>query len=107
MADAHAIYIFAQAPNEIDRLQSWARSWEPETEAMLDRIQVQPGWYAIDLACGPTGIIGPLSRRVGSTGRVVALDINLEMLSAARSYAQKNALIYGYYPSQPAWERLK
>lgn len=92
MADAHAIYIFAQAPNEIDRLQSWARSWEPESEAMLDRIQVQPGWYAIDLACGPEGIIGPLSRRVGSTGRVVASDLNPKMLSAARLYAEENAL---------------
>jgi len=60
----HKQDIFAQAPNEVDRLQSWARSWEPETEAMLDRIQVQPGWHAIDLACGPLGIIGPLSRRV-------------------------------------------
>lgn len=92
MADAHAIYIFAQAPNEIDRLQSWARSWEPESEAMLDRIQVQPGWHAIDLACGPLGIIGPLSRRVGSTGRVVASDLNPGMLSAARLYAEENAL---------------
>jgi SAM-dependent methyltransferase len=92
MVDAQGGYIFAQAPNEVDRLQSWARSWEPETEAMLDRIQVQPGWHAIDLACGPLGIIGPLSRRVGSTGRVVASDLNPGMLSAARNYAEINAL---------------
>jgi ubiquinone/menaquinone biosynthesis C-methylase UbiE len=59
---------------------------------MLDRIQVQSGWHAIDLACGPMGIIGPLSRRVGSTGRVVASDLNSKMLSAARSYARKNGL---------------
>jgi ubiquinone/menaquinone biosynthesis C-methylase UbiE len=92
MVGAQAGYVFAQAPNEVDRLQSWARCWEPETEAMLDRIQVQPGWRAIDLACGPRGIIGPLSRRVGSTGSVVASDVNPGMLSAARSYAEKNAL---------------
>ena len=61
MLDMQAGYVFAQAPNEVGRLQSWQRSWEPETEAMLDRIQVQPGWHAIDLACGPMGIIGPLS----------------------------------------------
>jgi ubiquinone/menaquinone biosynthesis C-methylase UbiE len=92
MVDTQAQYLFAQAPNEVDRLQSWARSWEPETEAMLDRIQMQPGWHAIDLACGPMGIIGPLSRRVGFAGRVAASDLNREMLSAARSYAEKNAL---------------
>jgi SAM-dependent methyltransferase len=92
MTDPQAKYIFAQAPNEIGRLQSWARSWETETEAMLDQIQVQPGWQAIDLACGPSGIIGPLSRRVCSSGRVVALDLNPEMLSAARLFAEKNGL---------------
>lgn len=87
-----ARYIFSQAPSEIDRLQSWALSWEMETEAMLDRIQVQPGWHAIDLACGPMGIIGPLCRRAGLTGRVVAADLNPGMLAAARSYAEENAL---------------
>jgi ubiquinone/menaquinone biosynthesis C-methylase UbiE len=85
-------YIFSQAPNEVDRLQSWARSWEIETETMLDRIQVRPGWRTIDLACGPMGIIGSLSRRVGSNGRVVASDLNSGMLSAVRSYAEENGL---------------
>ena len=85
-------YIFAQAPNEVKRLQSWARSWEPETEAMFDRIQVQPGWRAIDLACGPMGIIGPLSRRVGPSGSVVAADLNPGMLSAARAYSEESGL---------------
>jgi SAM-dependent methyltransferase len=92
MVEEQASYLFAHAPNEVDRLQSWAHSWEPETEAMLDRIPVQSGWHAIDLACGPLGIIGPLSRRVGPTGRVVASDLNPGMLSAARSYTVENAL---------------
>ena len=92
MAEVQAGYIFAHAPNEVDRLQSWALSWEPETEAMLDRIQVQSGWHTIDLACGPLGIIDSLSRRVGSAGRVVAADLNPTMLSAGRRYAQENAL---------------
>ena len=92
MVEAQTGYIFAHAPNEVDRLQSWARSWEPETEAMLDQMQVQSGWHAVDLACGPLGIIGSLSRRVGSSGRVVASDLNPGMLSAAQRYAEENAL---------------
>lgn len=92
MVDSQAGYLLAQAPNEVERLQSWSRSWEPETEAMLDQIHVQSGWHVVDLACGPLGIIGPLSRRVGSTGRVVASDINPGMLSAARIYAEKYSL---------------
>ena len=90
MVDAGAGYVFAQAPNEEDRLQAWARSWEPETGVMLDRIQVKSGWHAIDLACGPMGVIGPLSRRVGLAGKVVAADLNPGMLSTARGYAEKN-----------------
>jgi ubiquinone/menaquinone biosynthesis C-methylase UbiE len=92
MADRQAEYLLSQAPNEIVRLQSWARSWEPETEAMLDRIQIQAGWRCLDLACGPLGIIDPLSRRVGPTGQVIGADINTAMLTAARSFAEDNGL---------------
>jgi ubiquinone/menaquinone biosynthesis C-methylase UbiE len=92
MVKRQAEYLLSQAPNEIDRLQSWARSWEPETEAMLDEIHVQPGWRCLDLACGPLGIIRPLSQRVGLTGQVVGADINPAMLAAARSFAEENEL---------------
>jgi SAM-dependent methyltransferase len=91
-SDAHAGYLLAQAPNEVDRLQSWARSWEPETEALLERSPVQAGWQAVDLACGPMGVIGPLSQRVGPAGRVVAADLDPGMLSAARRYAEATGL---------------
>jgi len=92
MTDAHTGYIFSSAPNEVERLQSWARSWEPETEALLDQILVQPGWRAVDLACGPLGILPSLSRRVGPAGKVIADDLNPTMLSAARRYAEQNGL---------------
>jgi ubiquinone/menaquinone biosynthesis C-methylase UbiE len=90
--DAQTGYIFAKALDEVNRLQSWARSWEMETEVRLDRIQIQPDWRAIDLACGPMGIIGPLSRRVSPNGSVVATDLNAEMLSAAGAYSEENGL---------------
>jgi ubiquinone/menaquinone biosynthesis C-methylase UbiE len=83
-------YLLSRAPNEVDRLQSWSRSWEPETEAMLDRIQIQPGWHCLDLACGPLGIINSLSRRVGPTGKVVGADINPLMLTAVRNFVVYN-----------------
>jgi ubiquinone/menaquinone biosynthesis C-methylase UbiE len=92
MAEEQVKYLLSHAPNEIARLQSWAQSWEPESEAMLDRIQIQPGWRCLDLACGPMGIIGPLSRRVGPTGQVIGADVNPAMLAAARSFAEKNGL---------------
>jgi hypothetical protein len=37
----------------------------------LDQIRIQPGWRAIDVGCGPLGILHLLSERVGSSGVVV------------------------------------
>jgi SAM-dependent methyltransferase len=90
MATAQTEYLLSQAPNEIERLQSWGRVWEPEAEVMLAQIGVRPGWRCLDLGCGPMGILGALSRRVGPTGRVVALDINPQQLDAARELMRHN-----------------
>ncbi len=92
MSEQQTEYLLAKAPNEIERLQKWGRVWEPEAEAMLDQIGVQPGWRCLDLGCGPMGIVGALSRRVGPTGRVVAADINPKQLAAARELAEREGL---------------
>jgi ubiquinone/menaquinone biosynthesis C-methylase UbiE len=92
MTNQQEKYLLSQAPDEVTRLQSWAHSWEPETEALLDRVQVQHGWRCLDLACGPLGILGSLSRRVGSRGIVVGADSNTAMLSAALCYIRDNKL---------------
>lgn len=76
---------------ELDRLQLQARVWEPEVEAMLDRIRPQPGWSGIDLGCGAMGILGPLKRRVGS-GRVVGVEADEKLLGAARIYCEREGL---------------
>jgi ubiquinone/menaquinone biosynthesis C-methylase UbiE len=85
-------YLLAQAPNEVERLQKWGRIWEPEAEAMLDQIRIQPGWCCLDLGCGPMGILSALSRRVGPTGQVVGADINPNQLAAARELTQREGL---------------
>jgi len=51
-----------------------AEVWESEAEIMLDRIGVEPGWKCLDLACGPTGILSILARRVGAEGLVLGID---------------------------------
>ncbi len=81
-------YLLARAPNEVERLQKWGRIWEPEAEAMLDQIGIQPGWRCLDLGCGPMGILRGLSRRVGPSGSVVAADLNPKQLAAARELTE-------------------
>ncbi len=85
-------YLLAGGAAELDRLQLQARAWEPEAETLLDRIAVQPGWSCVDLGCGAMGILGPLSRRVGPSGRVLGLDIDAPQLAAARAYVQREGL---------------
>ena len=92
MATEDSGYLLSQGPDEIRRLQSWGRVWEPEAETMLDHIGVQPGWRCLDLGCGPMGILRALSRRVGDAGQVVAADINPKQLDAARELTQREGL---------------
>ncbi len=85
-------YLLAGGAAELERLRLQARVWEPETEMMLDRIGVQPGWQCIDLGCGAMGILGPLSRRVGPQGRVVGVDMDAKQLAGAREFVQEHKL---------------
>ena len=81
-------YLLAGARAEVERLRIQARAWEPEVETMLNEIGVEAGWRCLDVDCGPVGIIGPLARRTGRAGAVVALDNDPVQLQAVRQYAK-------------------
>jgi len=77
---------------EIERLQLQAQVWEPDTEVMLDHIGIKPGWSCLDVGCGPMGVLGSLSRRVGPSGRVVGIDTDSALLTAAQAYISQKEL---------------
>ena len=77
-------------PGEIERLHVQGAAMAPDTERMLDLIGVREGWACLDIGCGPGGITGLLSKRVGSTGRVVGLDMNARFLEHASATAPSN-----------------
>jgi len=77
-------YILGSSDAERDRLIGQAAAHEPEAIWLLDQIGVQPGWRALDVGCGPLGILNLLSDRVGPTGGVVGLDNEPRMLEMAR-----------------------
>lgn len=85
-------YLLGGGSAEVERLRLTARVWEPEAEVMLDKIGLTPGANCIDLGCGPAGILGPLSRRVGAEGKVLGVDTNSTQLTAAREFVTQNAL---------------
>jgi ubiquinone/menaquinone biosynthesis C-methylase UbiE len=63
-----------QITAEGQRLLEQGRGLEPEAKSLLDRIGVQPGWKAIDVGCGPLGILDLLADRVGPAGEAVGLE---------------------------------
>jgi ubiquinone/menaquinone biosynthesis C-methylase UbiE len=77
---------------EAERLRVQARVWESDVEALLDQIDVGPGWRCLDLGCGALGILAPLSRRVGPSGRVVGVDTDERLLATARAYVEQEQL---------------
>jgi SAM-dependent methyltransferase len=72
------------------RLQ--AQIWDPEVEAWLSQIDVQAGWQCLDLGCGAMGILEPLSRRSGATGRVIGVEPRASMRVAAGEFVRRSRL---------------
>jgi SAM-dependent methyltransferase len=84
-------YPIEHRAGEIERLRIQAEAMAPDTLTMLDRIGVKPGWHCLDIGCGPGGITGLLSERVGPGGRVVGLDMDEQFLAHARAQRPAHA----------------
>ena len=61
--------------------------FEPLGQIFLERVGLKPGQRVLDVACG-TGIVARLAAPIiGAEGRVVAVDLNPEMIEVARRQA--------------------
>ncbi len=65
----------------------------PAAKGLLAAAALQPGERVLDVACGTGVVTRAAAASVGSTGRVVGLDVNPDMLAAARKYAPADAEI--------------
>lgn len=59
---------------------------------IVETLALAPGMTVLDAGCGPGRLTVPLARGVGSSGRVVALDIQAGMLSRARAKTEAAGL---------------
>jgi ubiquinone/menaquinone biosynthesis C-methylase UbiE len=73
-ADPNAVYALGSSSEESARLQRQADELAGESAALLDRVGLGPGDRALDLGCGPRGILEMLSDRVAGNGWVVGVD---------------------------------
>ena len=83
-------YPLEHRAGEIERLHTQSAAMAPDAIAMLDRIGPMQGWACLDIGCGPGGITGLLSERVGPGGRVVGLDMDETFLQHAKRNAPGN-----------------
>jgi ubiquinone/menaquinone biosynthesis C-methylase UbiE len=75
---------------ERTRLLAQCALHRAEAEDLLDRTGVGPGSRALDLGCGPLGVLDLLADRVGPSGQVVGVDREPRFLAmAARSLHER------------------
>ena len=88
--DAADVYALGADTDETARLRRQSEELQPEARALLARLGelgLRPGQAALDLGCGPRGILDLLAETVGPGGRVVGLDADPAHVAAARQFA--------------------
>jgi SAM-dependent methyltransferase len=82
-------YALGSGPAERERLRRQPDELRADSRALLAHVPVAPGSSALDVGCGPEGILDLLVERVGPAGRVTGLDINPASIAQARELARE------------------
>ena len=75
-------YLLGTDPDEVRRLETQHRLWAEATRDLWDRAGFGPGAQLLDLGCGPGFAALELADRVGSGGRVLAVDESARFIAA-------------------------
>lgn len=65
----------------------WSALW-PDPRSVLQDLGLTSGLSVVDLCCGDGHFTVPLAHLVGPGGRIIALDMDIDMLQAARDRMQ-------------------
>lgn len=90
--DPNAVYALGSSIGESARLQRQAEELAADSAALLDRVGLRPGDSAIDLGCGPRGVIDLLAERTAPGGRVVGLDADAAHVAMASQFVASRGL---------------
>jgi SAM-dependent methyltransferase len=80
-------YLLGHSLAEQQRLQQQSQELASEARWLLDQLQIQPGARAIDLGCGPQGVLDLLAERVGPRGSVLGVDMSAHAVQLATAFA--------------------
>ena len=70
-----------------DWLDNHYLAMQPEYEAMLRWVGLEPGWHVLDAGCGSGSYLPLLRELVGRDGALSAIDLAPENIRAAREKA--------------------
>ncbi|MFD6620016.1 class I SAM-dependent methyltransferase, partial [Streptomyces albidoflavus] len=85
-------YLLGAEDEERRRLLFQGELLKDDTQALLDRVSLRVGDRALDVGCGPLGIMDALAARVGETGRVTGVDAEPRMIEMARRTIAEHGL---------------
>lgn len=74
-------------------LERTERLWEERPDLLLDALELRPGDVVADIGAGSGYFALPMARRVGPRGRVLAVDIQPEMLTLLGQRAGEEELL--------------
>lgn len=92
MSSLSVRYVLGGTLTEQQRLIAQAQGLEAHARWMLDRIPIKPGFRALDIGCGPIGIMNLLSERVGPDGTVVGVEREPRFVDMARTELSERGL---------------
>ena len=80
------------AKHRIDRMLSPERRRWLDPDRILEAIGIKEGMILVDIGAGPGFFALPAAKKVGSTGKVYALDVEPAMLQRVRERAEAEAI---------------
>ena len=84
---SHRALRSGQQPRRECSVKRQAEELSADSAALRDRVGLRPGHSAIDLGCGPRGILDLLAERVSPGGRVAGLDADPAHTAMAAEFA--------------------
>jgi len=76
-------YLFPHgAPQEKARLKLMSVMLDPHTLFRIEELGLAPGWRCLEIGAGNGSVSRALCERVGERGRVVAVDLETELITA-------------------------
>jgi SAM-dependent methyltransferase len=85
----HWVHIEPERLAVSDQLYDWP---EPIVAMVLDRLDAKPGQVVVDLGCGPGYVTRAIARRVGESGHVHGVELNLDFVHRARAIAETSGV---------------